>query len=108
MPKQCKKGNGKPPRKLPHLLKATPKAGKKKKEPKKQKMPEEIRDARSHKNCSLNQWDPEQMKVAKQMLDAQQKPRYKGKRWSICGLHKLTGIPNSTLRYIFILFIKVY
>ena len=43
MPKQCNKGNGKPPRKPPHVLKATPKAGKKKKESKKQKTPEEIR-----------------------------------------------------------------
>ena len=99
MPKQHKKGNGKPPRKPPCLLKATLKAGKKKKEPKKQKTPEEIRNAKSHKNGNLNQWDPEQLKIVRQMWDAQQNPRHKGKRWLICGLHKLMGIPNSTLRY---------
>ena len=100
MPKQCKNSDGKPPRKParkpPHPPKAAPKAGKKTKtkEPKKQKTPEEVRDTKSHKNCNLNQLDPDQMKVAKEMWDEQQKLGYKGKRWSIRALHKLTGIPT--------------
>ena len=108
MPKQQKGHNDKPPKKplkkMPKKqLKATPKLAKKpkKKELKKQKTPEELHDAKSHKNRNLNQWDPEQLKVTRKLWDAQQKPRYIGKIWLICGLHKLRGIPHSTLRYIF-------
>ena len=41
---------------------------------------------------------PKRTHMCKKIWKEQQKPGFKGKHYSICGLHKLTGISNSTLR----------
>ena len=58
----------------------------------------ELRDKKSHKGGELNNWDPAQLPIAHELWKKQQEPGYTGKHYSICGLHRLTGIPYATLR----------
>ena len=78
--------------------KQTPQQTQKKKQTDEKPSPEELRDKRSHRGGELNNWDPAQLPIARELWKKQQEPGYTGKHYSICGLHWLTGIPYGTLR----------
>ena len=86
------------PKKTP---KQTPRQTQKKKKTDKKPSPEELRDKKSHKGGELNTWDPAQLSIARELWKMQQEPGYTGKRYSIHGLQRLTGIPYATLRSVY-------
>ena len=86
------------PKKTP---KQTPQQTQKKKKTDEKPSPEELRDKRSHKGGELNIWDPAQLPIAHELWKKQQEPGYTVKRYSIRGLHHLTGIPYATLRSVY-------
>ena len=81
--------------------KQTPWQTQKKKKTDDKPSPEELRDKRSHKGGELNNWDPGQLPIAHELWKKQQELGYTGKRYSICGQHRLTGIPYATLRSVY-------
>ena len=83
------------PKKTP---KQAPRQTQKKKKTDKKPSPEKLRDKRSHRGGELNNWDPAQLSIACELWKKQQEPGYTGKCYSIHGLHRLTGIPYTTLR----------
>ena len=86
------------PKKTP---KQTSQQTQKKKKTDKKPSAGELRDKRSHRGGQLNNWDPAQLPIALKLWKKQQKPGYTGKHYSICGLHRLTGIPYATLRSVY-------
>ena len=98
MGKQRKKQNDSKKSNKNSKPKQTPKQTGKKKQTAEKPSPDELRDMRSHKGGELNKWDPAQLPIARELWRKQQEPGYTGKRYSIHGLHRLTGIPYGTLR----------
>ena len=86
------------PKKTP---KQTPRQTQKEKKTDEKPSPEELRDKRSHRGGELNNWDPAQLPIACELWKKRQEPGYTGKHYSICGLHRLTGIPYATLRSVY-------
>ena len=101
VPKKTSKQTPQQTQKTKKTSKQTPRQTQKKKKTDEKSSPEELRDRRSHKGGELNTWDPAQLPIAHELWKKQQEPGYTGKHYSIRGLHRLTGIPYTTLRSVY-------